>query len=119
MTSELLQRRPHLPRVRFQDLRHTHATIMLLNGEHPKVVSERLRRSNVNTTLNSYRHVLPGMQEGATARFETTMRAAFGRPRRRRAVVSPSRSSWIKNGLKSRMKKAPPDVSGAFFMPGS
>lgn len=58
-----------LPNIRFHDLRHTHATIMLQLGEHPKVVSERLGHSNVNITLNTYSHVLPTMQEDAARRL--------------------------------------------------
>ncbi len=58
-----------LPAIRFHDLRHTHATIMLQLGEHPKVVSERLGHSNVNITLNTYSHVLPNMQEDAARKL--------------------------------------------------
>lgn len=58
-----------LPDIRFHDLRHTHATIMLQLGEHPKVVSERLGHSNINITLNTYSHVLPTMQEDAARRL--------------------------------------------------
>jgi integrase len=56
-------------KIRFHDLRHTHATIMLQLGEHPKVVSERLGHSNVNITLNTYSHVLPNMQEDAARKL--------------------------------------------------
>jgi integrase len=58
-----------LPKIRFHDLRHTHATIMLKLGEHPKVVSERLGHKDVNITLNTYSHVLPNMQEDAAKRL--------------------------------------------------
>jgi len=52
----------HLPRIRFHDLRHAHATHMLSAGVHPKVASERLGHSKVGITLDLYSHVLPGMQ---------------------------------------------------------
>jgi integrase len=57
--------KPYLPfhRIRFHDLRHTHATILLKNGAHPKIVQERLGHSSVNVTLDVYSHVLPNMQE--------------------------------------------------------
>ncbi len=58
-----------LPAIRFHDLRHTHATIMLQLGEHPKVVSERLGHSNIMITLNTYSHVLPTMQEDAARKL--------------------------------------------------
>ncbi|SDY56923.1 site-specific integrase [Thermoactinomyces sp. DSM 45892] len=60
----------NLPDIRFHDLRHTHATLMLQQGEHPKVVSERLGHSNINITLDTYSHVLPNMQQEAVERFE-------------------------------------------------
>ena len=54
----------------FHDLRHTPATLMLWQGIHPKVVSERLGHSSITITLNTYSHVLPGLQEAAAQRFE-------------------------------------------------
>jgi integrase len=62
-----------LPRIRFHDLRHSHATLLLQQGEHPKVVSERLGHSGVGITLDTYSHVLPGLQEQATARLEARL----------------------------------------------
>jgi integrase len=57
--------RAGLPRIRFHDLRHTAATLLLLANEHVKVVSERLGHSTTQVTLNRYTHVLPTMQERA------------------------------------------------------
>lgn len=59
-----------LPRIRFHDLRHTHATLMLRQGEHPKVISERLGHSNISITMDTYSHVIPNMQFEAVDRFE-------------------------------------------------
>ena len=59
-----------LPHLRFHDLRHAHATLMLLQGVHPKVVSERLGHSSVGITLDTYSHVLPGMQAEAVRAFD-------------------------------------------------
>jgi len=58
-----------IPDVRLHDLRHTHASIMLKAGVHPKVVSERLGHATVSTTMDIYSHVLPGLQEDAAERF--------------------------------------------------
>ena len=58
-------RKVGLPHVRFHDLRHAHATIMLVKGVHPKVVSERLGHANIGITLDIYSHVLPTMQAEA------------------------------------------------------
>jgi hypothetical protein len=59
-----------LPHVRFHDLRHGHATLMLLKGVHPKVVSERLGHASVGITLDIYSHVLPSMQQDAVRAFD-------------------------------------------------
>jgi integrase len=59
-----------LPHIRFHDLRHTHVTLLLKAGIHPKIVSERLGHSNIGITLDTYSHVLPGLQERAAERFD-------------------------------------------------
>jgi integrase len=69
-----------LPRVRFHDLRHAHATHMLASGIHPKVVSERLGHSKVGITLDLYSHVMPGMQEDAAAKMDAALKAAQRKP---------------------------------------
>ncbi|NQT71839.1 MAG: site-specific integrase [Chloroflexi bacterium] len=63
-------KRTGLPHVRLHDLRHTHATLMLKQGVHPKIVSERLGHSSVSITMDTYSHVLPGMQTEAAIAFE-------------------------------------------------
>jgi integrase len=63
-------RRRQLPPVRFHDLRHAHATLMLAQGVHPKVVSERLGHASVGITLDTYSHVLPTLQQEAAAAFD-------------------------------------------------
>ena len=59
--------------IRFHDLRHTHASLMLANGVHPKIVSERLGHATVAITLDVYSHVVPGMQEAAAIQFEDAL----------------------------------------------
>ncbi|WML26248.1 site-specific integrase [Neobacillus sp. OS1-33] len=59
-----------LPYIRFHDLRHTHATLMLQQGVHPKVVSERLGHSSIGITMDTYTHVLPNMQKEAAQQFD-------------------------------------------------
>ena len=63
-------RRAGLPHVRFHDLRHAHATLMLMQGVHPKIVSERLGHASIGITLDTYSHVLPGMQAEAAQAFD-------------------------------------------------
>lgn len=61
-----LLRKAGLPALRFHDLRHTCATLLLLEGVHPKIVSEMLGHASVVITLQTYSHVLPDMQKQAT-----------------------------------------------------
>ena len=63
--------------MRFHDLRHAHATLMLLQGVHPKVVSERLGHASVGITLDTYSHVLPTMQTEAVRAFDELFPAAM------------------------------------------
>jgi integrase len=56
-----------LPRLTLHSLRHTHATLALQAGIHPKVVQERLGHSSVAFTLDRYSHAIPAMQEDAAA----------------------------------------------------
>jgi integrase len=67
-----------LPHVRFHDLRHAHATLMLSKGVHPKIVSERLGHASIGITLDTYSHVLPTMQQEAAAAFDEIFGAAPG-----------------------------------------
>ncbi len=66
-----------LARVRLHDLRHAHATMLLREGVHPKVVSERLGHASVALTMDVYSHVLPGMQREAAERIDESLRAAL------------------------------------------
>jgi integrase len=59
--------RAGLPRIRFHDLRHTHATLALQAGVHPKVVSERLGHATVAITLDVYSHAIPALHQDAAA----------------------------------------------------
>jgi len=72
--------RANLPRLRFHDLRHSHATHMLASGVHPKIASERLGHATVGLTLDTYSHVIPGMQEDAVARIDAAFAGAVGKP---------------------------------------
>jgi integrase len=59
-----------LPEIRFHDLRHTCATLMLVGGIHPKVVQEMLGHANVTITLDTYSHLLPDMQDIAVEKLD-------------------------------------------------
>ena len=72
-----------LPRIRFHDLRHSHATALLSRGVHPKIASERLGHSNVSITLDIYSHVVGNMQDVAAAAID----AAFAEKNGSKAVA--------------------------------
>lgn len=65
-----LARGSGLKAIRLHDARHTHASLMLKQGVHPKIVQERLGHSSVGITLDLYSHVAPGLQEAAAKRFD-------------------------------------------------
>jgi integrase len=63
----------NLQRIRFHDLRHGHASHMLKQGVHPKIVSERLGHGSVGFTLDTYSHLLPGMQVEAAEKMDRAL----------------------------------------------
>ena len=88
-----------LPRLRFHDLRHTAATLLLGAGVHPKVVSEMLGPSSVTITLDLYSHVTPTMQKQAVSVLDSLLSAPVavklavnGDPRNTKAQASPRSS---------------------------
>ena len=75
-----LVRNSGLPPIRFHDLRHTHATLLLKAGVPIKVVSERLGHSTPGFTMATYRHVIPGMQEEAAHTFAALLDSCASPP---------------------------------------
>lgn len=69
-----------LPHMRFHDLRHSAATILLSRGTHPKVVQEILGHSQIAMTLDVYSHVLPSMQEDVVKRWDNDWDENGGAP---------------------------------------
>ena len=59
--------------IRFNDSRHTAATLLLGEGVHPKVVSEMLGHSSVQLTLDTYSHVTPTMQQEAAKTMDSIL----------------------------------------------
>ena len=68
-----LLKRAGLPAIRFHDLRHTAATLLLAQGVHPKIVQERLGHSQISLTLDTYSHVLPGMGREAASKLDALL----------------------------------------------
>jgi integrase len=83
-----------VPTIRFHDLRHTHATLLIAAGVPAKVVAERLGHSRASFTIDSYQHVLPGMQADAAAIFADLV------------TESPSTGSGRSSREKTRKKSA-------------
>jgi len=62
--------------IRLHELRHTHGTLLIKGGVHPKVASSRLGHSSVAITLDLYSHILPGMDKEAADQFEALVEGA-------------------------------------------
>jgi integrase len=68
--------RSGLPKIRFHDLRHTHASLLVAHGTPIKVVTERLGHAHAGFTMQTYQHLLPGMSADAASRFAGLIAAA-------------------------------------------
>ena len=88
-----------VPTIRFHDLRHTHGSLLIKEGIPVKVVSERLGHSNIAFTMQTYQHVLPGMQADAA---RTTERLARPVPPAEKEAVERRRNSRRKTRLSRR-----------------
>jgi integrase len=78
--TRLVRRVKDVPAIRFHDLRHSHATALLLAGVHPKVAQERLGHSTITTTLDIYAHVTETMQQDAAQKLDEAFRPVVNRP---------------------------------------
>ena len=65
-----LARKCGLPGIRLHDARHSHASLMLKQGVHPKIFQERLGHSSIQITLDTYSHVAPGLQMASANKFD-------------------------------------------------
>src|SRR5262249_50856769 len=74
MTSRFMKERRSA--VRLHGLRHSHASHLLAENVHPKVVQERLGHYSIAITMDIYSHLTPNMQADAAARLDTALRAA-------------------------------------------
>jgi integrase len=72
-------RAAELPKIRLHDVRHSYATAALAAGIPAKIVSERLGHANIAITMDTYSHVLPGLDEQAAG---TVAQLILGKPRR-------------------------------------
>jgi integrase len=81
-----LAERAQLKHIRFHDARHSHASLMLKQGVHPKIVQERLGHSSIQITLDTYSHVTPGMQQAAAKSFDEAFTNSYNDKRELQTV---------------------------------
>ena len=75
---KLLLKRAGLPDIRFHDLRHSAASLLLSLEVHPKVVQELLGHTQIGITMDVYSHLLPGMQKDAMSKLDEAMKRQGG-----------------------------------------
>ena len=71
-----LVRKVGLEGIRFHDCRHSHPSLLLKQGVHPKIVQERLGHASIQVTLDTYSHVVPGLQEAAANGFDEILKSS-------------------------------------------
>jgi integrase len=81
-----LLKKTKLPKIRFHDLRHTSASLLLASGVHPKVVQERLGHSQIGITMDTYSHVMPTLGTEAAGKMDAVLMELS----RNRPLASPS-----------------------------
>ncbi len=74
---EYLAKQAGMRHIRFRNARHSHATLLLKQRTHPKIVQERLGHSTIATTLDTYSHVSPGLQEQAALNFDAALNGGY------------------------------------------
>ncbi|MEW6143368.1 MAG: site-specific integrase [Chloroflexota bacterium] len=85
-----IARKAGLENVRFHDLRHTFASLMLLRGAKPKVISEALGHASVAFTMDTYSHIIDGMQQDAMALLDGVLPAGTSVARKNNANLTPT-----------------------------
>ena len=70
----------NVPAIRFHDLRHTHGSLLIKEGIPVKVVSERLGHAHIAHTIQTYQHLLPGMQADAARTYQRLTEPVPTRP---------------------------------------
>jgi integrase len=106
--------KPHLAlaglseEVRFHDLRHTHASLLIAAGVHPKAIQARLGHTSITTTLNRYGHLMPDAFAGVGERLDTLLAAG----RQRRGVAPATAQAPVKAPGRHRNARAEAEVVG-------
>lgn len=90
-----LAERAGMKEIRLHDCRHSHASILLRQNIHPKIVQERLGHSSIAITLDTYSHVAPGLQQAAALRFDEALNVGYNK-----SVTNISCDKFVTNSQK-------------------
>jgi hypothetical protein len=92
-------RRAGLPQIRFHDLRHSFASLLIAQGEHPKLISEQLGHASVQITLDRYGHLMPQSYDHAGERLEAALFGSTPAVNRPRMMIEFGRPDLTENVL--------------------
>lgn len=96
-----------LPRLRLYDLRHTHASLLIHEGVHPKKISERLGHSSIKLTMDTYGHLFEGSDRDSAEKMEKLL---GGEPKAARVLTMPDRNrvadKTADKNSKARLRRA-------------
>jgi len=112
-----LARQPGVPRVRFHDLRHSHATLSLAAGIDLKTISASLGHSTIGVTANTYLHAVDSLQRESANRLDVALRGAIGAGLSRSSV--PNRCHATLATKKKARRSGLEMVAGPGFEPGT
>ena len=87
-------RRSGLPKIRFHDLRHTYASLLIMQGEYPKYIQSQLGHSSINVTMDTYGHLMKATNQDAAKKLDATI---FG------SDLVASGSKMVAEGLSGRV----------------
>jgi integrase len=90
--------KPRGSAVRLHGLRHSHASHLLAENVHPKIMQERLGHHSISVTMDIYSHLMPNMQAEAAAKLDAVLRAA------KKPAWESTGTSWAQSGHRSRGK---------------
>jgi hypothetical protein len=92
-----------LPTLRLFDLRHTHASLLINEGVHPKKISERLGHSSIKLTMDTYGHLFEGSDRDSAEKMEKLF---GGEPKAPRVLTMPNRNRVADKNTKARFMRA-------------
>lgn len=92
-----------LPRLRLYDLRHTHASLLINEGVHPKKISERLGHSSIKLMMDTYGHLFEGSDRDSAEKMEKLL---GGEPKAARVLKMPDRNRVADKNTEARSRRA-------------